>query len=977
MSDNALEDVGDALAVLSRRGAPEKLYSLFCKLTAQDGEPNVSWGDLWGLVLADSSKTGPFATLSKLVNQWDHVASTEDSWTGDTPPRSAERRALVLEKLGCDQSVADAFNAMRPIPKPFSADIGEVADYWYTPKRQNENSTYWDAYRDYLTEVKGWPLDSVAVIDNSSTAVVERLADPRKKDVRQTKGLVVGYVQSGKTANFSAVIAKAVDAGYRMVIVLTGMTNQLRQQTQRRLDMELVGVSNILGDLSPAQAIGSPSGEYLDDTDWNAFSRILGKGTEPSINRVTSFTDDVDKKAFLALDYGSFDEAQELFADYVQRQSVRLIVTKKNAAVLKHLVHALKKRQGDLKSIPVLLIDDESDQATPNTARPNWEDPEAQEHKKINQQIIEILDTLPRAQYLGYTATPFANVFINPNDASELFPKDYIIALDRPKGYMGAQSFIPTGQQGVETTGSASHPHPRVRLFPTLAGDMEVQSVLTHALACYVVTGAIKLFRANKDPDLARNFRHHTMLVHSSHKMVEHASDQELIRSLWRQANWRSQTGQQFLRNAYRDIETTLDTDDEVPDPTSFDELLPFLEEAQRVIETDSAGQRSHNNVTIVVNSDQDFADKLDFTTKPTWKIVIGGNQLSRGFTVEGLTISWFARAPKANDTLTQMARWFGFRPAYGDLVRLFLPDLVKISNMKYESLYEAFCAAAESEEAFRGELRKYASFTDGEDPIRPIDVIPLVYNFLGWMKPAAGNKMQWAEVKRKGDDRFSPKNMSGNTSDLAASWPAWQRLLEKASQEILDDDGRRWFCGLLSVDTVTSVLRDIRWQEGFKATIASHASHFEFLRDEGRLDDFLLLLPQLKGSNHEQAFNFEGVGMRSYHWRKRSGEEGRKRFGEYTEESQRDAAQDFALRESPRWLLAAGNQDPARGAILAYPIPDAERIPGKNEKSKKEADKFLALEGNSRDFTVGLQFFTSLASAEKRNAIAFGVNPE
>lgn len=429
---------------------------------------------------------------------------------------------------------------------------------------------------------------------------------------------------------------------------------------------------------------------------------------------------------------------------------------------------------------------------------------------------------------------------------------------------------------------------------------------------------------------------------------------------------WESPVGRQRLEAAFNDLMITMHHGDITMVPAGVAELQDYIQECCRRIEEDSDGHQSPKHVAVVVNSDQDFSEKLDFTRQSTWKIIVGGNQLSRGFTVEGLTTTWFARAPRATDTLTQMARWFGFRPGYRDLVRLFLPDTVKIGQKK-ESIYEAFCAAAREEEEFRSELRKYSTFNEDEDPIRPRDVVPLVYNFLGWMTPAAKNKMQWAVVDRKGDTRFSPKVMSQDSQDLARSWPHWANFLAHAESQVHDEQGRTWYCGLVEVSDVSQLLGSIQWQPGFESTIASHAKHFEYLTKEGDLQDFALLLPQLLTA--EQSFDFPGLGIRSYSWRKRVGVEGRHKFGEYSEPSQYKHAQSFADLEAPNWLAECVEANECRGAILAYPIPDSEKVLA---SPKKVRDKFIAEHGVAQDFTVGLQFFTPKAANAKWNAIAF-----
>ncbi len=330
----------------------------------------------------------------------------------------------------------------------------------------------------------------MAVLDEASDRVVELLADPSDEAAYQSKGLVVGYVQSGKTANFTGVVAKAVDAGYRLVIVLGGTLNLLRAQTQRRLDMELVGRENILR--------GAPDHEsdYADDPAW-AQGNFLTHGGLPSsrggFDIVRMTTRDNDYKSLLqgivALEFEKQEPALPLYDPRnLHRSSARLMVVKKNKTVLTKLVKDLNKIKTPLGEIPVLIIDDESDEASVNTS--NLSKPDA-ERTAINEKISELLRILPRAQYVGYTATPFANVFIDPSDAEDIFPKDFIISLPRPAGYMGVQVFhdLDLDLPPSERTFANSNEKEHVR--DIVLNDEEDDSCLRKAMDMFMLTAAM------------------------------------------------------------------------------------------------------------------------------------------------------------------------------------------------------------------------------------------------------------------------------------------------------------------------------------------------------------------------------------------------------------------------------------------------------------------------------------------------------
>jgi hypothetical protein len=275
------------------------------------------------------------------------------------------RRADVYALLDLNHETRKLLDDLIPVSKAEApVVISDEFTPWYTPQSQQGRPWYWPSYRTYL-EQKGWDPAAISGLDVATDAVVERLADPTRQSAYQSKGLVVGYVQSGKTANFSGVIAKAVDAGYRLIIVLGGTLNMLRAQTQRRLDMELVGRENILRGASEFES------DYADDPAWSQ-GRFVTFGALPSalgafdIVRLTTRDDDYKSllQGITALEFEKREPALPLYdPQNLHRSSARLMVVKKNKTVLGRLVKDLKKIKTPLAEIPVLIIDDESDEA--------------------------------------------------------------------------------------------------------------------------------------------------------------------------------------------------------------------------------------------------------------------------------------------------------------------------------------------------------------------------------------------------------------------------------------------------------------------------------------------------------------------------------------------------------------------------------------------------------------------------------------
>ncbi|MBM0274513.1 Z1 domain-containing protein [Micromonospora tarensis] len=702
---------------------------------------------------------------------WD--AADDAQWIEGTDPHTAARRDRVASLLRVDDKTAVFLAERFPIATSTFTVIDAPWDPWYADRTDDGQGFYWDHYSRYLAEKSGFDGDAIAALDAATTSVVERLADPTRSERHQAKGLVVGYVQSGKTANFTGVIAKAIDAGYRLVIVLTGSTVLLRTQTQRRLDMELVGRENLLRGISEDD---TESFDYHDDPDWLA-GKFLRHGVQPSgvghpdIIRLT--TREVDYNSLLqgiaALDFDRRDPRKPYFhPDNLIPTPARLVVMKKNGQVLRKLVKDLGKITARLGEIPALVIDDESDQASPNTSNPRKWKEDQKERTSINRLIGELLTLLPRAQYVGYTATPFANVFIDPSDAEDIFPKDFIIALDQPSGYMGAKEFHDF-DGNTNRTFANSRVATHVRYLPD--DDAEDDPSLSRALDAFVLTGAVKLYRESQG---LGPFRHHTMLVHEGMKRSVHREQATVLRDLWQAAGYYSPASANRLRAIYEGdlLPVSRAVAPDLPMPDRYEDLAPYLARAvRRIGET--------GDPVLVVNSEpalERAKEQVNFDKLSVWRILVGGNKLSRGFTVEGLTVSYYRRMTKQQDTLMQMGRWFGFRGGYRDLVRLYITP----------TLHEAFEAGCLDEESFRGELRRYAMPIGGRPQVTPACIPPLVAQHLSWLKPTATNKMYNTVLteRRSPGTPIEPRCYPSDEALIRRNTEAFAPVLHAASQE-------------------------------------------------------------------------------------------------------------------------------------------------------------------------------------------------
>lgn len=477
-----------------------------------------------------------------------------------------------------------------------------------------EEDRYWPPFAEYLRVGKGWPNDRVDLLDEASSKIVAFTHKPSQEKFL-TKGLIVGYVQSGKTTNFTAVIAKSADVAYRLIIVLSGIHNGLRRQTQERLQEQLLG------------------------------------RREDAWFPLTSSEQDFQKQTVKA-------------TAYLQQHSggTVLCVVKKNPTVLKKLYAWLRPagEAGLFGNFPVLVIDDEADQASVAT-------------KKINPQILKLLRLFPRCTYLGYTATPFANVLIDPA-AEDLYPETFILSLPRPDGYFGTERIF--GREAVE--GEASGPdldgydmvrrvpddtvdrlRPRGRkaaegFSPTLTDELRA------AVRYFWLAGAARRCRGDRD--------HSTMLIHTSMKTSVHESYLEPLERLRDETAVALASGGGLLRELKEQWE---EESRRVPAAQFGNRYVPFAELAPHLGTVVSE--------TKVILDNYRSKDRLHYSeSDPVTAIAVGGNTLSRGLTLEGLVVSFFVRAATTYDTLLQMGRWFGFRPGYEDLPRIWMTDQLR-----------------------------------------------------------------------------------------------------------------------------------------------------------------------------------------------------------------------------------------------------------------------------------------------------------
>jgi hypothetical protein len=561
---------------------------------------------------------------------------------------------------------------------------------WINEKKASVRWTFWNRYREYLETEKNLSNTVVNQIDRLTDRTLDGLFDPAINAVIGKYGLVVGQVQSGKTSNYTGLVCKAADAGFKLIIVLAGIHNNLRSQTQLRLDEGFLG---------------------FDTQHQRAFDRNniwIGVGRIDQNGVAHSLTSSLERGDFTA------GAANSLGINFNTNEPI-IAVVKKNYRVLERLLAWLNAQcieidgRRVIRNKSLLLIDDEADNASINT------NPENDQATRINGQIRDIVRLFDKSGYVGYTATPFANIFI-PIQEDNLFPRDFIINLPAPTNYIGPERIF--GFQPVEDDEVSDRVLPIIRRVDDYHnfvpnghrnGDAlpaEVPASLRMAIKCFIITCAVRRVRGQVTS-------HNSMLIHVSRFIAWQRHIKTLVENVFdfyrrgiemnipviieelRQAyevdhdQYRSYvtTSQQILDSNLRNIDPQIQVH-------RWTDVLTQLNEAASRIQV-----REINGGSAEVLSYFEHTNGLSV-------IAIGGDKLSRGLTLEGLSVSYYLRASRMYDTLMQMGRWFGYRPGYVDLCRLFTS----------RELNEWFCHVTLASEELREEF-DYMSDVAGSTP--------------------------------------------------------------------------------------------------------------------------------------------------------------------------------------------------------------------------------------------------------------------
>ncbi|MXV19177.1 Z1 domain-containing protein [Deinococcus xianganensis] len=595
------------------------------------------------MLITYTQKTGRTADPDAVRKQAAHVLSMEeldDSLLEDVILKVEHLRDISLDGFFIVPSEADA--------------EGEPTAWQPTP-----SSPLLDRYLRYLG-TDGWSPDSQIRLRRVTHRILARCGNPTTAGTWSRRGMVVGDVQSGKTTSYVSLICAAIDAGYRNIVVLGGRTNDLRHQTQERIDLGVTGIESSAVDVS---------------------KKHIGVGLLQQIRELTMLSlTSQDHVSGDRRNGGDFDSNRKSHNN-ISGTVVCIAVIKKHAKMIDNVAGWLANN-GDLATEPLLLIDDEADDASINTKKPG------QSPTAINGAIRAFLKRAGRSTYVAYTATPYANVMIDPTATGEkhgedLFPRDFIALLTPPPTYFGARRFLK--EQGV---------HPRTVVVPDAenwiakTGAVGVlPESLREAIREFVLVSAVRRARRIR---MGKERQHETMLVHASVRTGAHSQIDTLIQNEVDrlQAGWdypvSSATGAPSVEEEFAETWRGLDARQDTALRVPWEEMREHITRVFANLRVETI-----NGVT------KAGLDYRRAKNEPLTVIAVGGTKLSRGLTLEGLTTSYHLRSSNQHDTLMQMCRWFGYRIGYEDLCRLHAQT----------KLLRAFTDIMESDEELRTEL--------------------------------------------------------------------------------------------------------------------------------------------------------------------------------------------------------------------------------------------------------------------------------
>lgn len=592
----------------------------------------------------------------------------------------------------CCETLLKAFNTK--IGQSSTISNNDDHKNWYEP---NQKRPYWDSHKEWLLESSKKPIDVVNELDKSTDEILGLLEDPKREGAWDRRGLVVGNVQSGKTSNFIALANKAADAGYKFIVVISGTTKDLRRQTHERLDEGFFGFN-------------TEQFEYDNFTSSNILP--LGKIRQDKVNRPNTYTSSAMN--------GDLGKIKLRAAINTHTEDLILLCIKKNKSSIESIIRyvlnspdipsniivkdkpfSIKQIVGHnkvsnlspdfpiIKNKAILVIDDEVDHASIDTGvgaiDENDQPNEEYDPKTINRLIRQLLNLYEKKSYIGYTATPFANVFIHPNEytAQEgpgLFPKSFIHDLPVPNNYYGISKLFSneTGDidegfleiiedhcddpNDIDCKKGWMPPKHYTDHNALIDENNNHPLSLKRAIISFIISCCIRNIRGQIN-------QHKSMLIHvSKYINVNRQIKIQVINTIDKIRSVLLNPGTEEFNNLKIEIEHELNNFSKKSELNFYD-----------IFNSDNGLKDTVSEISLnIKNLSGDSSDFLDYEqykrskNKGLQTIIIGGDRLSRGVTLEGLCTSYFLRSTKMYDTLMQMGRWFGYRDGYDDLCKLF-----------------------------------------------------------------------------------------------------------------------------------------------------------------------------------------------------------------------------------------------------------------------------------------------------------------
>lgn len=784
-------------------------------------------------------------------------------------------RELIVEKVNWAISVTpgagekvDAEKLIAEFERDYHTYVGEALtlqndedgwEPWLDKAKAEIEWPYWTRYRSHLLQNENYPKTVVDKIDEITDETLNNLQDPKVDGPWDRRGMVVGHVQSGKTTNYAGLICKAADAGYKVVIVLTGFHNNLRTQTQIRLEEAFVGYDITASDDGGAR-VPVGVGEISSD---------------PNL-RVDTITNRSEK--------GDFDRSVAKHFSINPGGRPLVFVVKKNASILKNLVKYLEHVANDkdqhgnpqIGKVPLLLIDDEADQGSVDTSKMDFDDdgePDPDhEPKALNRLIRKILFIFSESAYVGYTATPFANIFIH-NEAStarygeDLFPRSFITTMPTPSNYVGPEKVFglvdddgESRQPGLpitrpiedyaassaldEKSGWMPPKHDKSHV-PLYDGERSVPPSLREAVLAYMLGCAVRAQRGQER-------KHSSMLIHVTRFIDVQERVYKQVHGLMRDFKEILAYGEEGSRaQLLAELKTLWDKDFVKSNSEISDDLCPahsWAEIGEKVIPvTQSIKVRRING------SAGDVLDYAQHKNKGLNVIAIGGDKLSRGLTLEGLIVSYFTRPSRMYDTLMQMGRWFGYRDGFIDVCRLYAPQgliswfqhITDASN-ELRQEFELMCEMGDTPATYGQRVQSHPVLTVTSQ-VKMRHAMELTLSYQG----AISETIVYSRVGEEVDRNFSA------AAALIKRIGEYAEMHRKPLRKPQDDEVKGKYMWLrVKSDDVLEFLRDYESpsQHARKVNTTLLAEYIEKQIDNGDLSDWAVMLA---GKNPDESMRF------------------------------------------------------------------------------------------------------------------------